>query len=100
MFELHIGASMPIEQIMLIAAALLGLSVLASKAAGVLGIPALVLFLVIGMLAGSDGPGGLYFVDAHLTQVVGVTALAFILFSGGLDTAWPRVRPLWPEVWR
>lgn len=81
-----------LEQMMLIAAALLSLSVVASKASSTLGIPALVLFLVIGMLAGSDGPGGLYFDDARLAQFVGSIALLFILFSGGLDTPWPRVR--------
>lgn len=84
---------MPIEHLMLIVAALLGLSVLASKTSGALGVPALVLFLAIGMLAGSDGLGGIYFDNAALTQSVGVVALAFILFSGGLDTSWPRTRP-------
>src|SRR5437660_914625 len=58
-----------------------------------LGIPALVLFLGIGMLAGSDGPGGIYFDDALLAQSVGVVALAFILFAGGLETEWHIVRP-------
>jgi cell volume regulation protein A len=85
---------MPIEQIMFIAAGLLGLSVLASKASGMLGVPSLVLFLAIGMLAGADGPGRIYFDDARLSQAVGVVALSFILFSGGLDTSWPRVRPI------
>lgn len=88
---------MPIEQTMLIAAALLGLSVLASKASGLLGVPALVLFLAIGMLAGADGPGRIYFDDARLAQSVGVVAFAFILFSGGLDTPWARVRPILKE---
>jgi cell volume regulation protein A len=56
------------------------------------GIPSLVLFLVIGMLAGSDGPGGLYFDNPQLVQTLGVIALVLILFSGGLDTEWNSVR--------
>jgi len=46
------------------------------------------------MLAGADGPGGIYFDDAHLAQSLGVVALALILFSGGLDTEWSSVRPV------
>lgn len=85
-----------IEHILVAASILLLLSVLASKASAKLGIPALLLFLVLGMLAGSDGPGGIYFDDAHLAQSLGVVALALILFSGGLDTEWSSVRPvLW-----
>lgn len=83
-----------IDHILVAASILLLLSVLASKASVKLGIPALLLFLVIGMLAGSDGPGGIYFDDAHLAQSLGVVALALILFSGGLDTEWSSVRPV------
>ena len=85
-----------IDHILVAASILLLLSVLASKASAKLGIPALLLFLVLGMLAGSDGPGGIYFDDASLAQSLGVVALALILFSGGLDTEWSSVRPvLW-----
>jgi len=58
------------------------------------GIPSLVFFIGIGMLAGSDGPGGFYFNDPGLAQAIGIIALILILFSGGLDTSWPRVRPV------
>lgn len=72
------------------------LSILVSSATNRLGIPALLLFLGLGMLAGSDGPGGIAFDDAWVAQFVGVVALAYILFSGGLDTDWRRIRPvLW-----
>ncbi|GLV47058.1 K+/H+ antiporter [Thermus sp. LT1-2-5] len=71
---------------------LLLLSILLSRVSQRFGIPALLLFLVLGMLAGSDGPGGIYFDDARLAQGLGVMALAFILFAGGLDTEWTRVR--------
>ena len=53
-----------IEHILLAASILLLLSVLASKASAKLGVPALLLFLVVGMLAGSDGAGGIYFVNS------------------------------------
>ncbi|HSF29433.1 MAG TPA: potassium/proton antiporter, partial [Candidatus Tectomicrobia bacterium] len=87
----------PIEYILLAAALLLGLSVLASKASSRLGVPALLLFLLLGMLAGSDGPGGIEFDDAWLAQSLGVVALVFILFAGGLDTRWEQVRSvIWP----
>ena len=56
----------------------------------------MLLFLLIGMLAGSEGIGGVYFDDPWLTQLVGVAALVFILFDGGLATRWEYVRPV---VW-
>ncbi len=68
------------------AAFLLTLGVLASKLSFRVGIPALVLFLGIGMFAGSDGPGGYYFDNWKLTQEFGVLALAYIIFAGGLDS--------------
>jgi len=85
---------MPIEQIMLGAAVLLLASVLAGKLSARLGVPALLLFLAVGMLAGSDGPGGLPFDHPQIAESVGVVALTFILFGGGLDTHWPSVRPV------
>lgn len=57
-------------------------------------IPALILFLGIGMLAGVDGPGGLPFDDASFTNLIGTVALAFILFSGGFETRWQDIRPI------
>jgi cell volume regulation protein A len=83
-----------LEWLLLIAGALLLISTLAGKVSGLLGVPSLVIFLAIGMLAGSDGLGGIYFDNAAVAQAIGVTALAFILFSGGLDTPWSRVRPV------
>lgn len=86
--------TLPIEMILLVGAALLLLSILASKASHRLGIPALLLFLALGMVAGSDGPGGIYFDDHWLAQFLGSVALAYILFAGGLDTRWETVRPV------
>jgi len=83
-----------INAVMVAVAALLVLGVLASKVSDRLGVPALLLFLVVGMLAGSEGIGGIDFSDVALAQDVGVVALAFILFAGGLDTQWAAVRPV------
>ena len=57
------------------------------------GIPALLLFLGLGMLAGSDGVGQIQFYDAKLSNHIGTVALIFILFTGGLETRWSEVRP-------
>lgn len=84
----------PTDLILLGAALLMLISVVASKASSRTGIPALLLFLAIGMLAGSEGPGQIYMDDPGLVQFIGVVALALILFSGGLDTNWSTIRPV------
>jgi cell volume regulation protein A len=92
---------MPInaDNILLITSVLLLVSVLAGKAINRLGVPTLIFFLLVGMLAGSEGIGGIYFDNAALAQFIGVVALNFILFSGGLDTHWQSIRPvLWKGV--
>lgn len=89
--------SISFNLILVIVAFLLLLSVTASKISDRFGIPALILFLLIGMLAGSDGPGGIYFDDPTLAQYVGIVALVIILFSGGLETNWKGVRPILKE---
>ena len=73
------------------------LSVLTIKLSNRFGIPSLVLFLAIGMLAGSDGLGGISFDNPSLVRSLGITALVLILFSGGLDTEWSAIRPI---VWQ
>jgi cell volume regulation protein A len=70
------------------------ISIIATRASNKFGVPALILFLAIGMLAGSEGPGGIDFADYQLAQTIGVIALIYILFSGGLDTSWPAIRPV------
>ena len=82
-----------------VAAALLLAGVLLSKTSSRLGVPSLLLFLVIGMLAGSEGLLGIEFEDFALAQRYGIIALAFILFSGGAGTAWRDIsRVLVPGV--
>jgi cell volume regulation protein A len=81
-----------IELLFIVFSALIILSIFTIKLSIRFGIPSLALFLAIGMLAGSDGPGGLSFDNPSLVQTLGVVALIFILFSGGLDTEWSSVR--------
>jgi potassium/hydrogen antiporter len=79
---------------LLIAALLLLLSIFSSKLSLRYGIPALLIFLGIGMLFGSDGLEVIHFDDYQLAQSLGIIALIYILFSGGLDTKWIKVRPI------
>ena len=82
------------EHIILVGSLLLIASIVASKTSFKSGIPTLILFLLIGMLAGSEGIGGIHFSDVHTSQLLGIVALNFILFSGGMDTRWESVRPV------
>ena len=80
---------------MIAVASILALAgVVTSKLSSRLGVPVLLLFLAVGMLAGSDGPGGIHFDDPELAQTLGVVALAYILYAGGLDTRWSDIRPV------
>jgi cell volume regulation protein A len=81
-----------IEGILFISGTLIIIAVLLSKASSRLGIPALLFFLGLGMLSGSEGIGGIYFDDPWIAQFLGSIALAYILFSGGLDTKWSDVK--------
>jgi len=83
-----------VDLILLVVPALLLASVFASKAASRFGVPALLVFLAMGMLAGSEGPGGIYFDNPFLAQSIGVFALVLILFSGGLSTEWSAIKPV------
>ena len=56
--------------------------------------PALILFLAIGMLAGTDGLGGIDFNEFHIVDDIGTFALAFILFGGGFQTKWSDIKPI------
>lgn len=74
-------------------ATLLLLCVLASKATNKYGVPSLIIFLIVGMIAGSEGPGGIYFDNVSYAQNLGIFCLLMILFSGGLDTEWKAIKP-------
>jgi cell volume regulation protein A len=87
-----------IDNIILIGSILLFASLVASRQTR-LGIPTLLLFLLVGMLAGSDGPGGISFDDPKIAKFIGAVALSFILFSGGLETKWDDIKPVfWQGV--
>lgn len=82
-----------------VVAVLLLLSVLASKAAIRLGVPTLLLFLALGMLAGSEGVGGIWFDYPRIAQGVGVVALVYILYAAGLGTNAADIRKqMWPAL--
>ncbi|PSM51685.1 potassium:proton antiporter [Campylobacter blaseri] len=69
-------------------------SVFSSKLSDKYGIPALLIFLIVGMLAGSDGILKLDFDNAKLAGDLGTVALVFILFAGGLDTSYKAIKPI------
>ncbi len=88
---------MPIEPLptaiaLLVMGILLGVSAIASRTSGRLGIPFVLLFLLVGVLAGSEGIGRIPFEDYRLTFRVGTVALVLILFDGGLNTAMSSIR--------
>jgi cell volume regulation protein A len=85
---------MDVGLILLIVGGVLTVSIIVALGASRAGVPALVAFLGVGMLLGSDGPGRIEFDDADLARKVGVVALAAILFEGGLATSWRRLREI------
>ncbi|MBF8150939.1 potassium/proton antiporter [Winogradskyella sp. F6397] len=85
------------ENILLIGSLLLFISIVVGKTSYKFGVPTLILFLAIGMLAGSDGIGGIRFDDPKLAQLIGIISLNFILFSGGLDTNFKAIKPILKE---
>src|SRR3954449_5353957 len=78
--------------VILLGAALVMAGILSSLLALRFGAPLLLVFLVIGMLAGDSGPGQLQFDDVRTTYLVGSVALALILFDGGLRTRFASIR--------
>jgi len=88
--------NLTIENILLVGSLLLFISIVAGKTSYKFGVPTLVLFLGIGMLAGEDGIG-ISFNNPQIAQLIGVISLNFILFSGGLDTDWKSVKPIMKE---
>src|SRR3954469_22784604 len=78
--------------VLLLVGLVLAASIAVAFAAARTGLPVLVAFLGLGMLLGSDGPGGIEFDDAELTRRVGIVGLGLILYDGGLQTSWRRLR--------
>ncbi|RKQ33583.1 potassium/proton antiporter [Oceanobacillus halophilus] len=79
-----VGAFLFLISVMLI------IGVLATKFSSRLGLPALVLFLIAGMLLNNF----LFFEDVQFTQFIGTLALIIILFDGGTQTKWDNIRPV------
>jgi len=85
------------ENILFTGSVLLLVSIIAGKTTDRLGVPTLIFFLIVGILAGSEGIGGIQFENYHLAELIGIVSLNFILFSGGLDTNWQSIKPI---LWR
>lgn len=81
------------ENILLIGSILLFVSIIVGRTGYRFGVPALLLFLVVGMIFGSDGLG-LEFHNAKEAQFIGMVALSIILFSGGMDTQYTDIKPI------
>jgi potassium/hydrogen antiporter len=88
-------ATMPVayEYILLVVSLILLIGILATKLSSNLGVPSLVLFIFVGMVAGSEGAIGIPFDDFELARSIGILALIVILYAGGVDTNWSDVRP-------
>ena len=80
------GLALLIIGVVLAASVLLALGAIRTR------LPVLVVFLALGMLLGSDGPGGIAFDDSELARRIAVVALVAILYDGGLSTSWRQLR--------
>jgi cell volume regulation protein A len=80
------------DYLILLLSLLLLLGVITTKFSTKIGVPALVLFIGLGMVMGSDGLNIIYFSDVKIAQVIGIIALVIILFEGGLKTKWSSVK--------
>ncbi|MGN6546061.1 MAG: potassium/proton antiporter [Aureliella sp.] len=84
-----------IDAVILVTGVLILLGIVSSKLSARLGVPVLALFLLLGMLAGSEGIGGIEFSDYERAHSIGTVALVIILFDGGLGTSIEAVRAVW-----
>jgi cell volume regulation protein A len=82
------------HELILVAGLLLAAGIAAAKVADRVRVPGLLLFLGLGMLAGSEGVGGVKFDDAELTRTLGTIGLVLILFEGGFTAGWSAIRPV------
>jgi potassium/hydrogen antiporter len=85
-----------LDLILLAGAAVLLVAILAVRWTAKAGLPSLLLYLLMGLLLGEDGPVGIEFNDAQLAHALGFAALVVILTEGGLTTRWEEVRPMLP----
>lgn len=80
------------DSFVLLAATFLIVGVLTTKFSSRLGVPSLVLFIMVGIIMGSDVLGIIYFDNAQIAQMIGILALIIILFEGGIQTSWKSVK--------
>jgi len=80
--------------LILVAGGLLTAGIFGALLADRMRIPGLLLFLALGMLAGSEGIGGIEFSNTELARTLGTIALVLILFEGGLTSGWSEIRPV------
>ena len=81
------------DNVILVGAILIFVSILLSRFSSKYGIPTLLIFLVVGMIFGNDG-FGLQFYNAGITQFIGIIALSIILFTGGMETEFKEIKPI------
>lgn len=81
-------------ELILIAGVLLSAGIAGALLADRVRVPGLLLFLALGMIAGSQGIGGIEFNDAELARTLGTIALVLIIFEGGLTAGWSEIRPV------
>lgn len=93
MFQFDFSIFHNVEVIILLASVIICSSIFAGKAGYRLGLPALLLFLGVGMFFGSDGLG-IQFGNPYIAQFIGMLALCIILFSGGMDTKIHEIKPI------
>lgn len=79
--------------VILTAAIILFTSIFIGRLGNKFGVPTLLLFLVVGMIFGSDGVG-IEFYSAERAQAIGMLALSIILFSGGMETRYKQIKPV------
>ena len=91
--NIYVYMNLAVEHVLLIGSVLLFVSVVAGKTGYRFGVPTLLLFLLVGMLFGSDGLG-IQFYDMKFAQFLGTVALSVILFTGGMDTRFADIRPV------
>ncbi len=81
------------DHLLLLASILVFFAIMITKIGARFGVPSLLLFLVLGMVAGADGLG-VEFQDYHMAESIGHFAMTIILFTGGLETSWKETRPM------
>ncbi|MCD7779150.1 MAG: potassium/proton antiporter [Candidatus Gastranaerophilales bacterium] len=82
------------DKIILITSVMFLAAVTSSKLAGKFGVPSLLIFITVGILFGSDGIGSIYFDNYYTAQFIGIIALVYILFMGGLSVNMKEVKPV------